>query len=73
MWVDPRLAAHSAAPNRGRIVSAAGIRPGGLVNCVCRKAKAQDFVLRISRFHPDACLWQRLVKMALALHWGINL
>jgi hypothetical protein len=54
-------------------VSAAGIGPGGLVNCVCRKAKAQEFVLRISRFRPDACLWQRLGKMALALHCGINL
>ena len=73
MWASPRRPAQCAVPNRRQIVSAAGNMPGGLVNCVCRKAKAQDFVLRISRFHPDACLWQRLVKMALALHWGINL
>jgi len=73
MWVDPQLAAQSAAPGREQMVSAASEMPGGLVKRVCRNAKAQDFVLRISRFHQDACLWQRLGKMALALHCGINL
>jgi hypothetical protein len=55
------------------MVSAAGIGPGGLVKRVCRNAKAQDFVLRVSRLHRDAGQWLRRVKMAIALHCGINL
>ncbi len=73
MWVDPRRPAQSAVPDRGQMVSAAGNGPGGLVKRVCRNAKAQDFVLRISRFHPNASQRLRLGKMAIALHCGINL
>jgi len=55
------------------MVSAAGHVPCGLSKRVCRNAKAQDFVLRVSRFQPAACQRQLLTKMAIALHWGINL
>lgn len=73
MWVNPRRPAQSAVPNRGCMVSAASELRGGLVKRVCQNAKAQDFVLRISRFYSGASHRLRRVKMAIALHCGINL